>query len=170
MTDISALLILTIFPAAMIAAAVCDFFTMTISNKVSLGLICGFLVMAAFSGMEVKAIGMHLLAGLAMLSISFSMFAKGWIGGGDAKLFAATAVWIGWSSLLEYVLLTSFLGGVLTIVMLSLRNIPMPEVLEKQYWFYRLHNLDNGIPYGLALAAGGIYIYPHTDIFLLIAS
>jgi len=158
-----------LFSAAMIAAAVCDFFTMTISNKVSLGLIGGFLVVAAFTGMDVKAIGMHLLAGLAMLAISFSLFSKGWIGGGDAKLFAATAVWMGWPSLLEYVLITSLLGGVLTIAMLSLRNIPMPHILEKQYWFFRLHHLDSGIPYGLALAAGGIYIYPHTDIFLLIA-
>jgi len=167
MTDISVLLILTIFPVAMIFAAVCDLFTMTISNKVSLGLILGFLVLAAFSSMDIKTIGLHLLAGLAMLAISFTLFAKGWIGGGDAKLFAATAIWMGWSNLLEYALITSLFGGVLTIIMILLRNFPMPLILVRQHWFSRLHTLEDGIPYGLALAAGGIYIYPYTDIFML---
>ncbi len=169
MTDISTLLILTVFPAAMIIAAVSDLFTMTISNKVSLGLVFGFLLLSAFSGMEAEAIGMHLLAGLAMLAISFTFFARGWIGGGDAKLFAATAIWMGWSSLLEYALIASVLGGALTVLMLSLHNLPMPNILAKQHWISRLHTLENGIPYGLALAAGGIYIYPYTDIFKLLA-
>ncbi len=169
MTEMSTLLILTVFPAAMIIAAVSDLFTMTISNKVSLALLFGFLLLSAISGMDVKTIGMHLLAGLAMLAISFTFFAKGWIGGGDAKLFAATAIWMGWSNLLEYVLIASVLGGALTIVLLSLHNLPMPNILAKQYWLNRLHTLENGIPYGLALAAGGIYIYPYTDIFQLLA-
>jgi len=120
--------------------------------------------------MDVKTIGMHLLAGLAMLSVSFALYAKGWIGGGDAKLFAATAVWMGWPNLLEYTLITCLLGGALTIVLLSLRNMPMPTVLVKQYWFSRLHTLEDGIPYGLALAAGGILTYPNTEIFRIIAS
>ena len=111
---------------------------------------------------------MHLLAGMAMLAVSFTLFARGWIGGGDAKLFAATAIWMGWPNLLEYVLVASVLGGALTIVMLSLHSLPMPNVLTRQYWFNRLHTLENGIPYGLALAAGGIYIYPSTGIFQLI--
>lgn len=170
MTDISAFLILTIFPAAMIVAAVCDLFTMTISNKVSLVLIVGFLLLAATTGMDLKTIGMHLLAGLAMLAISFAFYAKGWIGGGDAKLFAATAIWMGWPNLLEYALISSLLGGALTIFLMSMSHRPMPAVLVKQYWFNRLHTLENGIPYGLALAAGGIYIYHSTDIFQLIAS
>lgn len=169
MTEIIALLILTIFPAAMIIAGVCDLITMTISNKVSLGLIFGFLLLALFSGMGLQTIGMHLLAGLAMLVISFTLYARGWIGGGDAKLFAATAIWMGWPNLLEYTLITSLLGGALTIALLSLRNIPMPLILARQYWFTRLHTIENGIPYGLALAAGGIYVYPHTNIFALIA-
>jgi len=169
MSEISALLILTIFPAAMIVAAVSDLFTMTISNKVSLGLIAGFLVLAAFSGMDLKTIGMHLLAGAAMLAVSFAFFAKGWIGGGDAKLYAATAIWMGWPNLLDYTLISCLLGGALTIALLSLSKMPMPAVLKKQYWFNRLHTLEDGIPYGLALAAGGIFIYPSTDIFLLIA-
>jgi len=170
MSEISALIILTLFPAAMIVAAVSDLFTMTISNKVPLGLIAGFLVLAAFSGMDLKTIGMHLLAGLAMLVISFTFFAKGWIGGGDAKLYAATAIWMGWPNLLEYTLISCLLGGALTIALLSLSKMPMPVILKQQNWFNRLHTLEDGIPYGLALAAGGILIYPSTNIFLLITS
>ncbi len=53
-----------------------------------------------------------------MLVIRIAFFAKGWIGGGDAKLSAATALWLGNDHLFEYALLASVFGGVLTLVFL----------------------------------------------------
>lgn len=170
MQNITALMVLTIFPLGMVVAGVSDMFTMTISNKVSLGLVAGFLVVALFSGMAFSTIGMHLLAGLAMLALSFSLFAKGWIGGGDAKLFAASAIWMGWPNLLEYVVIISFLGGILTIGLIIMRYIPAPEFLTRQKWFSRIHSLESGIPYGIALAVGGLLLYPHSVIFSMIAA
>ncbi|MFX5734403.1 prepilin peptidase, partial [Acinetobacter baumannii] len=80
------LAILLVFPAMMAFAAASDLFTMTISNRVSLILIAGFVVLALVTGMSWEVIGMHALAGLAVLVITFAFFAFGWIGGGDAKL------------------------------------------------------------------------------------
>lgn len=156
------ILILLIFPGAMILAASTDLFTMTISNWISVALLVGFLVLASWSGMEPAAIGLHLAAGLSMLVVGFAMFAFGWIGGGDAKFFAATAIWLGWSHLFEYALFASLLGGILTIAIVIVRGKVLPEFLLRSQWASRLYRADSGVPYGIALAAAGLMIYPHT--------
>ena len=168
MPDIATIIILTLFPLCMIFAGVSDMFTMTISNKISLGLIGSFFVVALIFGMSISTVGMHLLAGFVVLLFSFTFYAFGWIGGGDAKLYAATAIWMGWPNMFEYILLTSFLGGVLTFVLVSMRSWPIPHFLKKQSWFSRVHAVENGIPYGVALAVGGLAIYPYSSIFSLL--
>src|SRR5690348_14857479 len=86
---------LLLFPALMAFAASSDLLTMTISNRISLILAGGFLVLAVSIGMPLTEIGMHIAAGFAVLAVAFACFAFGWIGGGDAKLAAATALWLG---------------------------------------------------------------------------
>ena len=88
------ILILTIFPGAMALAAASDFFTMTIPNRLVLALASGFFVMAPLVGLGWSDIELHMGLGLAALAFAFALFSFGWIGGGDAKLFAGrTAVW-----------------------------------------------------------------------------
>jgi prepilin peptidase CpaA len=154
---------LFLFPALMAFAAASDLLTMTISNRVSLLLIAGFFVLAIVTGMGWEAIGWHALAGLSVLMIAFACFAFGWIGGGDAKVAAATALWFGFGYLLDYLLLASVLGGVLTLLILQFRNWALPAWLMGQSWLVRLHGRDTGIPYGIALAAAALLIYPDTD-------
>ena len=156
---------LILFPALMAFAAASDLVTMTISNKVSLALIAGFLIVAAAGGMPPERIGWHLLSGLAVLGVTITLFALGLIGGGDAKLAAATAIWTGFSHLLDYVLVATLLGGGLTLLMLSLRNYPWPSVIGRVPWIARLYRLDKGIPYGIALGMAGLLVYPSTDIW-----
>jgi prepilin peptidase CpaA len=156
------ILILVLFPGAMAFAACSDLVTMTISNRVSLALVVGFLVMAPWIGMDLAAMGSHVGAGAAMLVVGFAMFAMGWIGGGDAKLFAATSLWFGWSHLADYAFLVAMLGGALTLALLFLRTQPLPAPVIRQGWVSRLHHARGDIPYGIALAAGGLLIYPRT--------
>ena len=89
------------FPALIGFAAASDLLTMTISNRVSLLLVGGFVVMAAFSGMGLEDFAWHVAAGIAVLVVAFGCFAFGWIGGGDAKVAAATALWFGFDHLLD---------------------------------------------------------------------
>lgn len=154
--------ILLVFPAAMVIAAMTDLFTMTIPNRVSLGLIAAFFVMAPIAGLDLATIAEHVGVGLAMLAISFVLFARGYIGGGDAKLFAATALWVGYDSLLTYVIVSSVLGGMLTLALLFLRMMPLPAGVAKLGWVARLHDAARGVPYGIALAAAGLLVYPET--------
>lgn len=156
------IVILGLFPAAMAFAAASDLVSMTISNRVSLALIAGFFLVAWLTGMGWADIGRHLLAGALVLVVAFGFFARGWIGGGDAKLAAATALWLGFSHLMEYLLIASIAGGILTLLLLQLRTLPMPQVLAKQQWIARLHNFETGIPYGIALAIAGLMVYPDT--------
>ncbi|PTM51096.1 A24 family peptidase [Phreatobacter oligotrophus] len=153
--------ILLIFPAMMAFAAASDLFTMTISNRVSLILVAGFMVLAIVTGMSWPTIGMHVAAGFLVLSIGFVCFAFGWMGGGDAKLAAATALWLGWSQLLDYAIWASLFGGVLTLGLLALRGAPLhPPFLMREGWYARITDEKTGIPYGIALAAAGLILYP----------
>ena len=160
--------ILGLFPAAMIYAAASDLVTMTISNRLSIALFLGFFAVAALIGMPFADMGRHMIASAIVLVFAFGFFARGWIGGGDAKLAAATALWIGFSHLMDYLLVASILGGALTLVLLQARRWPLPRLLARQPWIVRLHAVETGIPYGIALAAAGLIVYPDT-IFMQVA-
>jgi prepilin peptidase CpaA len=153
---------LTLFPATMAFAAASDLFTMTIANRVSLILVAGFAMLAALSGMGVADALWHAGAGVAVLAVTFVLFSFGWIGGGDAKLAAATALWLGFDHLADYVIYGSLLGGALTLLIVQFRAVPLPQVLAGREWVERLHRRGGGVPYGIALAAAALIVYPHT--------
>lgn len=154
---------LLLFPALMAFAAASDLLTMTISNRVSLLLAAGFLVIAALSGMSLHDMLSHVGAGLVVLAVAFLCFGMGWIGGGDAKVAAASALWFGFGHLLEYLVYASLFGGVLTLLLLQFRQWPLPALFCNQGWLLRLHGRNAGIPYGIALSLGALLIYPETD-------
>jgi prepilin peptidase CpaA len=153
---------LLLFPALMAFAASSDLLTMTISNRLTLGLAAAFFVLAAVVGMPIAEIVTHLQAAAVVLVVSFVFFARGWIGGGDAKLAAATALWLGWGHLLEYLLYASLIGGVLTFALIEFRKLVLPPLLAGRAWIERLHRPESGIPYGIALAAAALIVYPYT--------
>ncbi|MGA7806530.1 prepilin peptidase, partial [Bradyrhizobium sp.] len=117
---------LMLFPALMAFAAASDLFTMTISNRVSLALVAGFVVLALLGGMGTSDMLSHLGAGATVLAVAFGCFAMGWIGGGDAKLAAAAALWFGFAELMNYLLYASLFGGALTLLLLQFRQWPLP--------------------------------------------
>ncbi len=153
---------LLLFPALMAFAASSDLFTMTISNKLSLALAGGFFLLVIVTGVGLAAIGMHLLAAALVLLIAFGLFTQGWIGGGDAKLAAAAALWFGFGYLLDFLVYASLLGGALTLVLIQFRRLPLPNLFARQRWIMRLHDKAGGVPYGIALAAAALIVYPKT--------
>jgi prepilin peptidase CpaA len=154
---------LLLFPALMAFAAASDLFTMTISNRVSLALAAGFLALALLSGMGLPDILSHVGAGATVLAVTFACFAMGWVGGGDAKVAAAAALWFGFGHLLNYLVYASLFGGALTLLLLQFRQWPLPYQLAGQAWLLRLHAKESGIPYGIALAIGALTVYPETE-------
>jgi prepilin peptidase CpaA len=156
------ILILTIFPGAMALSAVSDFFTMTIPNRLVLALASGFFMLAPLAGLGWSEIELHMALALAALAFAFAIFSFGWIGGGDAKLFAATCLWIGPASIPAYGIYVALFGGALTLLLLLWRCMPLPSMLPSQGWLMRLHSPKEGVPYGIALAAAGLLVYRET--------
>jgi prepilin peptidase CpaA len=153
---------LLLFPAMMAFAASSDLLTMTIPNRISLIMLGGFVLLAFSTGISLEQLVVHAGAGLLVLVIAFGFFAFRWIGGGDAKLAAATALWLGFDHLLDYALYGLVFGGVLTLVLLQFRAIPLPAALMGREWAEQLHQPGGGVPYGIALAAAALVIYPST--------
>jgi prepilin peptidase CpaA len=153
---------LMLFPTLMAFAAASDLLTMTISNRVSIILVAGFFALASMSGMSMAEVLSHAGAAALVLVVTFGFFARGWIGGGDAKLAAATAMWFGFDYLMNYLVYASLLGGALTLLLIEFRLVPLPGVLAGQFWAQRLHRQDGDIPYGIALAGAALLVYPET--------
>jgi prepilin peptidase CpaA len=160
----SAILVMMVLPLLLALAAGFDLASYTIPNRLSLAIAAVFIVFAAVSGFSGAAWGSHLAAGLVGLAAGFALFAARWIGGGDAKLFAVTALWFGFADLMSYAIIAAILGGVLTLALLVLRRVPLPALLLRQSWIARLHDARSGIPYGVALAAGALAVLPSAQI------
>lgn len=158
------------FPVAMAIAASSDLFTMRISNKLVLLLTVAFFIVAIAINLPLQQFAMHVLCALIVLAVAFGLFALRLIGGGDAKLAAATTLWLGFGMTLPYLAYAALFGGVLTILILVVRGIPLSPVLARMGWLARLHNKRSGIPYGIALAVAGITVYSNSAIFERLAA
>jgi prepilin peptidase CpaA len=156
---------LLFFPAAMALAGSMDLFTMTIPNRLTLALAVGYVVLALALHVAPMTIILNLTCGAAVLMVTFTLFSLGWIGGGDAKLAAATAMWLGWSAMLDYSLTAAIYGGVLTIALIFARRVHLPLWMMGQGWIARLHDAKAGVPYGIALAAAAVVVYPQTQLW-----
>lgn len=160
-----ATLLLMTFPMAMAFAAANDLFTMKIPNKISLALIATFVLAAFYIGLAPDKIAQHLGVGAAVLAVGFALFAFGLLGGGDAKLMAAGALWMGPEHVVLYIAYLTIFGGLLSGLILAYRKfIPVSPGLLPD-WAVKLHVAGTGIPYGLAIAASGLLMYPSTDFY-----
>jgi prepilin peptidase CpaA len=156
--------ILVILPFCLALAAFSDLFTMTIPNRVSAILLGAFFLVAPFAGLDLGQIGFHMAAAVLVFAVCFCLFAVKVMGGGDAKLLTACAVWFGLNaSLVAFLVYVSIFGGLLTIAVLLLRKqenailasgIPVPQLLLTA----------KKIPYGIAIALGGFAAYPSSPL------
>lgn len=158
------------FPLAMAFAASTDLLTMRISNKLVLLLVSGFFIVAIAIDMPLQQLALHVSCALVVLVAGFAFFAMRWIGGGDAKLAAATTLWLGFGLALPYLVYSAVLGGVLTLLILSLRRIPLTPFIARYRWIERLHDRKSGVPYGVAMAIAGMMTYTNSAIFERLAA
>lgn len=159
MTD---LLILVLFPTLVIAAAIGDVFTLRIPNWLNAATALSVVPMAVLAGMPLDVVQWHLLAGVVMLLFGFGLFARGYIGGGDAKLMAAAGLWVGWSALLPFVLVTTLAGGALAIIYKLWQLVRTEHVVRDFAWLRKAIRADLQLPYGIAIAVGAMWVYSKT--------
>jgi len=158
--------VLTILPGAVAFAAAMDLLTMKIPNRIPAVMVLAFFPLALVAGFNAWDMANHVAAGLLMLLLGVLLFMPGWFGGGDAKLMAAIGLWIGVDNLAAYMLWVALAGRVIAVTFISARSVPLPRLFLGEAWALRLHRHDTGIPYGLALAAGALLVYPQTVWFV----
>jgi prepilin peptidase CpaA len=163
-------LLIAILPALLAAAAIFDLLTYTIPNTITGTMAVLFALLAlvmVLSGAPpgVAGTGLHLAAGAAGFAAGVALFAIGVAGGGDAKLFAVCALWLGWPLFLDYVLLSALLGGALTVAILVFRAMPLPPALAANPALTHLFDRKRGVPYGVALAAAAQVLLPQSELF-----
>ncbi|MBX4866149.1 prepilin peptidase [Rhizobium bangladeshense] len=158
--------VFVVLPLCLAMAAFSDLFTMTIPNRISLILTASFFVVAPLSGLGLQAISMHLAAGAIVFSACFALFAFNVMGGGDAKLLSATALWFGLNESLVFLMTdVAIIGGFLTLLILAVRaqsdsilaiGLPVPNSVL----------IAKKIPYGIAIAIGGFMAFPSSPLFI----
>ena len=169
MLDLVQTALVLVFPALVILAALRDAVSYTIPNWISLELVAAFVPAALAAGLSLPIAGAHLGVGLVALVVGMGMFAAGWIGGGDAKLFAAAGLWLGWPAATTYLAVTGIAGGALATLLLTLRSgwlrayIPVGPA-----WFARLSAPGENVPYGVAIAIGALAAFPSTPFAALL--
>ncbi|WP_375201344.1 A24 family peptidase [Hyphococcus sp.] len=163
-----AYLLLSVFPAALLIAAANDVYEFKIPNWISIVLICVYPLAGLAVGASYDVVGEGVLIGAAALALGFALFAFKIVGGGDAKLFAATAPWLGLASLGVFLINTAMAGLVLAIVMGMFRKFPLLPVYAHAPWLIRLHERKKDLPYAVAIAAGGLLSFSQTPYFQLV--
>ena len=156
---------LTVFPALLIVAAFTDAVSFTIPNRVSLLLAATFVPAALSVGQPIGEIGMSFAVGGGALVVAIGMFAAGWIGGGDAKLLAASALWLGLPGAPTFLMFTALSGGALALLLMNARSPWFRAYFASgPGWLARLATPDAGVPYGVAIAAGALAAFPQSPL------
>jgi prepilin peptidase CpaA len=150
----------------LLAAARSDWRGLIIPNEYSLALV-GLFAMGVITPAHIFD-GVTLVSGLIAGGIVFvftiAMYAARAMGGGDTKLASATALLAGLSSFGLFLLVMTLSGGVLALYALATRKHGeklLPASPTSGTWLARLKSGENKIPYGLAIAAGGIVALFH---------
>lgn len=108
------------FGALLVAASCCDVLKLRIPNLIPLALILLF-ALHLLIGRGVQAPLDHLLAMGLGLVILLPLFALNMLGGGDVKLLAAVALWLGMGKLAALMILVGIVGGVFALLWLAMR-------------------------------------------------
>jgi prepilin peptidase CpaA len=167
---LSALYGALIFPPILIAAALCDIATLKIPNVIPALLVATFLPVAFLAHLNASEMAWHIAIAAGALLFGVIAFVLGWMGGGDGKLLAACALWLGPADILPFAIGFSLIGGGLAFLLLAVRRLPVPVLLLKQDWLRRLWTADTGIPYAVAFALAGLLQYPQSQIWLRLAA
>ncbi|RZJ97461.1 MAG: pilus assembly protein CpaA [Brevundimonas sp.] len=168
--DTLTLAVFAVLPALVIVGGLHDLTTMTIPNWVSGLLILGFVPAALLAGLDPWTIAAHVGVGLLALFVGAGMFALNWIGGGDAKLMAASCLWLGVSGSGMFLLWTGVAGGLFCLVLIFSRFYARPYAHQAPGWVAHLLEPKGDIPYGVAIAAGALMAFPSCDLMSVFAA
>jgi prepilin peptidase CpaA len=149
------LFVMALFFGLLTVAVLTDVETLRIPNRLCLALVAIYPAHLLASPIRVDWPGALLLA-TAVFAAGLLSFAAGWVGGGDVKLMAATALWVGPGSFIDFLLITAIAGGIIAVLMLSGIRFAAAQIADSAGLAdIRDVILGRSIPYGVAIAVGG---------------
>jgi prepilin peptidase CpaA len=119
------------FGALLVAASCCDVLRLRIPNLIPLALVALF-ALQILVGRGVQAPLDHLLAMGLTLLILMPLFALNMLGGGDVKLLAAVALWLGMNKLAALLILVGIVGGIFALFWLAMRWVIRTGLRERK--------------------------------------
>ena len=143
-----------LFGAVMILASITDMCSRRIGNPLIVVLLVGYLALAIPAGLSWTAMLMALLAGVSVFCLGLWCFSRGWLGGGDVKLAAVAALWLGAPLVVPLIVYMTAIGAVLTVILLIREKYRAPPV-----------PMPGELPYGPAIAMAGLLLLPHSPWF-----
>lgn len=146
------------FAALAVAAAISDIRHLKIPNHYTLAIAVLFPAYALTTDTPVNWLGALAISG-ALLALGFPLFVKKMLGGGDAKLIAAVALWAGPDLFLTFLLVTTVTGGTMALVLWLRHRLSRAATPGLIF----LTEVDPGfakqpMPYAVAIAAGALYV------------
>lgn len=167
MTHALLTIVIVMFPILVVFGAAYDFLTMTIPNRLTFGLAVAGAVALALTAPGWAEAGWHVAAAALVFACGFGLFAMGWMGGGDVKFASAIALWLGWDQTLDFALGFSIYGGLLTLAVLAADRVltPLPNL---RVGFLADFPQHRHVPYGIALTAAALHLFPSTSWFALL--
>jgi prepilin peptidase CpaA len=143
--------------ALLLFACWTDISTLRIPNWISIAIVALFVIAAL--ELPPKAIIPHLLAGGLAAAGGTALFAARQLGGGDVKLLAAVALWVGWdAALIEMLLIIGIAAAIVSLIVIAIRS----RLLERAFahCVHRPAILDptSGAPFAVAITAGFLII------------
>lgn len=155
------------FFALCIYAALRDIETLTITNGLNAAIAFLFVpaMIIAAPGWEVT--GGHLAAGLIAFFVSVLLFVFGVFGGGDAKMIPGVMLWLGPEAAMPFMMVMAVAGGILALFVIAARRL-VPAAAAPGFAHETLQ-AGNGVPYGVAIAAGAIICAPMSSLLQPIA-
>ena len=155
--DLIKTVVLGLFAALVVVAALKDLSSFTIPNWISIALALAFAPAALVAHVPLSSVGISFAVAFVVLLFAAGMFAMGWIGGGDAKLMAASALWVGLRGIAPFALYTGLAGGALALILVALRSAwLLPLAAAGPAWAKRLATPGEAAPYGVAIAIGAL--------------
>lgn len=155
-------LAIAVFSSALVVAAVTDVTRYTIPNSLIIWLMAGYAALAPLSGLGMREIVISLGVASMVFFATVAGFALGWMGAGDSKLLTVAALWLGPQVAVQFLILTMVLGGIVALMLVTLRAVPAGYLRGSGGWLVRLHGADAGVPYGLPIGLAGLMTLPHT--------
>src|SRR6478752_3374401 len=142
--------------------AMIDIATRLIRNEICLVLALLGIASQFASPMQVAE---SLIAATILLLLLLVVYQRRWMGGGDVKLLVALAIGLPLIGVVQLLTLTAFAGGVLALMHLMMRHLPNPKLapagsslVRRVYAVERWRHLRHApLPYGVAIACGGIW-------------